>query len=164
VVGMLLVAGLVFWFHIGIQPVLSGSMRPAFGAGSAVITRPLPVQAIRSGDVIVFTPPGETVPYAHRVLTVSGPADDRTITTKGDANRAPDPWRAKVDGPTVPQVVAAVPWVGTVLVSVHSAFVRAALVALIGLALCLVGTRVMLRPRKRVVTRHSPAIPAKVST
>ena len=84
--------------HLAIQPVLSGSMRPTFSPGAVVITRSIPTSSIRPGDIILFVPPGDTSQYAHRVTSVSGPAGRPVITTKGDANPAPDGWHAQIVG------------------------------------------------------------------
>ena len=58
--------------HIGFSPVLTGSMRPAFAPGDLLITAPQAVAGLQTGQVAVFTPPGETVPYAHRITALGG--------------------------------------------------------------------------------------------
>lgn len=138
-------AASVFLLHLGIRPVLSGSMRPAYGPGWAIVTRQVPVADVRKGDIVVFTPPGLSSPFAHRVVSVSGPLDHPVITTKGDANSAPDPWHARLDGSTVPEVVAAVPWVGGLMSDLESGNLRLLLTVVAGLALCFAGTRFILR-------------------
>jgi signal peptidase I len=138
------VGGLVF--HLGLSPVLSGSMRPAFSPGDAVLTRAVPVSSLRPGQIAVFVPPKENAPYAHRVVTVAGSPAGPVITTKGDANPAADPWHAALTSPTVPVVVLAVPYLGRALVVVHQPWTRAALIALLGLSFTFVGTRALLRP------------------
>ncbi len=138
-------AAAVFLFHLGIRPVLSGSMRPTYGPGWAIVTRPIPVADVRKGDIVVFTPPGLSSPFAHRVVSVSGSPSHPVITTKGDANSAPDPWHARLDGPTVPEVVTAVPWLGRLMLDVESRDLRLFLLVVAGLALCVAGTRFILR-------------------
>lgn len=134
----------VFWLHIGVRPVLSASMRPTYGPGWAIITRPIPVNQVRPGDIVVFTPPGESAEFAHRVMTVSGPSEHPVITTKGDANPAPDPWHARLDGSTVPEVVGEVPWVGYAIVDLKDQWARVLLIAVVGLGSCYVGTQAIL--------------------
>ena len=138
------VGGLVF--HLGLSPVLSGSMRPAFSPGDAVLTRAVPVASLHPGQVAVFVPPKESAPFAHRVVTVTGSPAHPVITTKGDANPAVDPWHAALATSTVPVVVLSVPYLGRALVLVHDPRVRSALIAVLGLAFTFVGTRALLRP------------------
>jgi len=133
-----------FAFHIGIRPVLSGSMKPTYGPGWAIITRPLPVNKVHPGDIVVFTPPGADALYAHRVVTVSGPAQHPLITTKGDANPEPDAWHLQIEAKTVPQVVAEVPFVGTLMVAAGRKWVHVAILLMTGLAFCAGGVRVLL--------------------
>ncbi len=134
----------VFVFHFSVHPVLSGSMRPTFDPGWAIITKPIPVSEIRRGDILLFKPPGEAAQYAHRVVTISGSSAHPVITTKGDANRSPDLWHARLTGSTVPEVVGEVPEVGSVMVDIRDQWTHVVLVALLGLGLCLVGTRAIL--------------------
>jgi signal peptidase I len=134
----------LFLFHMSVHPVLTGSMRPTFGPGWAIITKPIPVSDVRPGDIVLFKPPGDAAQYAHRVVTVSGSPAHPVITTKGDANPVPDAWHARLNGATVPEVVAEVPAVGYVMVDIRDQWTHAVLVALLGIALCIVGTRAIL--------------------
>lgn len=146
-VAMLGSAVAVFRYRVSVAPVLSASMRPAFAEGDAVITRRVPTSRIRPGDVIVFRPPNQTAAYSHRVTSVSGDPARPVLSTKGDANPAPDPWRIRLDGGSVAVVVTSVPEVGRALVAVHGRAARTGLLALAGLVLLVVGTRGILGPR-----------------
>lgn len=98
-----------FWmadFHV--QTVLSGSMRPAVSAGDLAITQGVPVDSLRTGDVIVFAPPDGTQPVLHRVASREGDV----LTTKGDANSVADPWRITLAGSTGYRLVFVVPFLG----------------------------------------------------
>lgn len=139
-----LAAAAVFFLHLAIQPVLSGSMRPSFSPGAAIVTRSIPSSSVQRGDVIVFTPPGETSRFAHRVTSVSGPKNRPIITTKGDANPAADPWHAQIVTPSVPKVVGSIPWFGRLLVAVEQRGPRLLLVVAAGLVICVLGTRSIL--------------------
>jgi signal peptidase I len=139
------IAAAVLWFHLSARPVLSGSMRPTFAPGSVIVTRSLPVSRVRPGDIIMFTPPGWSASVAHRVVSVSGPADHPVITTKGDANPVKDPWHARLEGSTVPEVVGSVPWVGWAMTDVVHHWLRAFLIALVGLGVGVPGVRAILR-------------------
>jgi signal peptidase I len=145
-VAMVATAVAIFVFHIAVQPVLSGSMRPTFDPGAAIITRAIPTRDIRTGDVIVFLPPGETNVYAHRVTSVSGPADHPVITTKGDANPAPDRWHAQIVTSSVPLVIGSIPGFGRFLVAVEQRDPRLILLITAGLVFCLFGARDILGP------------------
>lgn len=149
-------AALLFFFHLSVQPVLTGSMRPTFAPGSAVVSRSIPVGAIRPGMVVIFVPPGKSASFAHRVVTVSGPAGDRIITTKGDANPSSDPWRARIAAPSIQQVVWSVPAVGKVMVAMHGEGLRIALLSLAGLFVAISGVRAILR-----MPRHRLSAPAR---
>jgi signal peptidase len=139
------IAVAVFWFHLSARPVLSGSMRPRFAPGSVIVTRSLPVNQVRPGDIIMFTPPGWSASVAHRVVSVSGPADHPVISTKGDANPVKDPWHARLNGTTVPEVVASVPWLGWAMTDVAHHWLRAFLIAFVGLGVGIPGVRAILR-------------------
>ena len=81
--------------------VLSGSMRPTFSPGDVVIDRPVTMAKLRVGDVITYQAPIDGHPViSHRIIELNHPGLHPTVRTKGDANSAPDPWRATLgDGP-----------------------------------------------------------------
>jgi signal peptidase len=133
-------------FHLDVRPVLTGSMVPAYGPGAIVITKPVPVTDLRRGMIILFVPPGEHEEFAHRIASVSGNPAAPTITTKGDANKAPDPWHAQLTSATVPEVIGTVPWVGRLMVGLRGP-VQLFLIVLGGLVAGVSGTRWILRPR-----------------
>ena len=143
---MVLAAAAVFILHLTVQPVLSGSMRPTFDPGAAIITRPVATRSIRPGDVIAFIPPGHVSSFAHRVTSVSGPVDRPVITTKGDANPAADPWHAQIAAPSVSQVIGSIPGLGRVVVVVEQSGARLWLIVAAGLVICAVGTKSILTP------------------
>lgn len=73
--------------------VLSGSMSPAFEAGSVVLVRPLEATALQVGDIITYRDPDPEraeIIVTHRVITVK-PTDPVSFITRGDANDANDP-------------------------------------------------------------------------
>jgi len=149
--GAIVCAGLalmVFGFHLGIRPVLTGSMRPTYGPGALLVTRSVPVESVRPGMIVVFTPPGERVQFAHRVTSVTGMPSHPVITTKGDANRAPDPWHAELISPNIPEVVTSVPWVGRLLVG-SQGLIQLALIIIGGLVVLVAGTLWIMRPSGR---------------
>jgi signal peptidase I len=133
-------------FHIEVRPVLTGSMVPTYGPGALLVTKPVPVADLHQGMIVVFVPPGERAEFAHRITSVSGSRSDPIITTKGDANKAPDPWRAQLDSATVPEVVATVPWLGRIMVGLQGQ-IQIVLIIGGGLIVGVSGTRWILRPR-----------------
>ncbi len=122
VVAVLLSAALavaVVTFHIGVRPVLTGSMRPDYGPGALIFTRQVPTPSLKPGMIVLIIPPGESVPYAHRIATVSGTPTAPVITTKGDANKEVDPWHARITAPSVSVVIGSVPGVGRLMVGIR---------------------------------------------
>lgn len=146
VTAVLMVASAVATFvvHIGISPILTGSMRGTFDPGAAVITRPVATSSIKPGDIIVFQPPGHTDSYAHRVVTVTGDPSSPVITTKGDANPAADAWHARLTAPVAHRVVYAVPHLGSAIVALHQPRTRFIALALAGLVFTAFGVRAVL--------------------
>jgi signal peptidase len=146
-VGSAALASVVVVLHLGVRPVLTGSMRPTFGPGAIVITRPVPVEDLRPGMIPLFVPPGEHAEFAHRITSVSGTRQDPIITTKGDANEFPDPWHARFKTATVPVVVGTQPWVGRLMVGIRGR-VQLALIIVGGLVVAVAGTGwILRRPR-----------------
>ncbi|QYF91109.1 signal peptidase I [Arthrobacter sp. PAMC25284] len=137
--------------HIGFSPVLTGSMRPAYAPGDLLITVPADVTSLRPGQIAVFTPPGETAPFAHRITAIDGTAAQPVLTTKGDANPATDEWRATLNQTQIPVVVATLPTVGNALLWIQNPVPRAVLTGFLGLMMTGAAVRWILRsaPRAR---------------
>lgn len=94
VAGVLCAATVVALLLAGWRPVvlLSGSMAPGMPAGTLVLTRPVPAEAVRVGDVVTVPLPGSAAPVTHRVAGLRPSADGRVLATlRGDANAADDP-------------------------------------------------------------------------
>jgi signal peptidase len=127
-----------FGLHMTASSVLTGSMRPAFAPGDAVITRPIPVSSVRPGLVILATPDARTAPYAHRIIQVKHKDGRILVQTQGDANPSPDNWEdVYTSTSTVSEVVTSVPKLGYVLEAVHGRTTQHAVVpvAVAGLVL-----------------------------
>jgi signal peptidase len=147
-------AGLLFFLHLSVEPVLTGSMRPTFDPGSVLISRTIPVQDIKPGMIVIFVPPGHAASYAHRVLTVQGSPDHPVLTTKGDANPGVDPWHARINARTIQQVVWSLPWLGRVMVAMHGPTLSALLIVLAGVFIAITGARAIRQPRSPRTSRH----------
>lgn len=93
--------------------VLTGSMSPAYPAGTLVVVRPVALADVRVGDVVTYQlRSGEPAVATHRVVGVGWTAGgERILTTRGDANSVADaePVReVQLRG----EVWYSVPWVG----------------------------------------------------
>jgi len=97
--------------------MLTGSMAPEINPGDVTIVTPIKVSQVTEGMVIAYHRPIEDHSVVtHRVISVEKAADGRvTIQTKGDANKAADPWTATLNGDTAYQVRGVVPLLGHVI-------------------------------------------------
>ena len=93
-------------FHVSLIMFKTGSMSPTIPAGSLAAVREIPASEIEIGDVVTVDRPGD-LPVTHRVTSVVGEGETRTITMRGDANDAPDPSPYTVT--EVRRVLASVP-------------------------------------------------------
>jgi signal peptidase I len=98
------------------EAVLSGSMVPTFSPGDAVLVTTEPASAVRAGQIISYhIPVGDHHVETHRIVRIVSPGAHPVVITKGDANTAADPWRAKLVAPRVWRVRTVLPRVGTVI-------------------------------------------------
>jgi len=148
-IGLLTAGALVFFLHLTIDPVRTGSMVPTYGPGWAVLMKPIPVADVRPGMIVAFDPPGSSAGYVHRVVTVSGPPNRPVITTKGDANRHPDPWHAQLTTPTVPRVIWEVPFLGSIMLDLQQRSTRVGLMGFGGYSIAGAGSRAIITPASR---------------
>lgn len=81
---------LAFFFNITLIMFKTGSMSPTIPTGSLAVVREIPASDIAVGDVLTVDRAGK-LPVTHRVTSVTGKGDARTITMRGDANEAEDP-------------------------------------------------------------------------
>lgn len=96
--------------------VLSGSMSPAFEAGSIVLVRPLEPTAVQAGDIITYRDPDPekaNLITTHRVVAVNQ-TEPPSFITRGDANDADDPLPAPA-GNLIGRVTYSVPYFGYLL-------------------------------------------------
>ena len=101
-------------FGYQIEAVLSGSMAPTFSPGDAVLVTPEPTADVRVGQVISYKiPVGNHHVETHRIVRIVSGGRHPVVITRGDANTAPDPWRAKLPGAKVWRMRAVIPDLGT---------------------------------------------------
>jgi signal peptidase I len=161
-----LLAGLLVWtvaagvvagaLGYRFSPVLSGSMRPTFAPGDAVVTRPVSVGSLHRGMVIEFTPPGESAPFAHRIIRLSGDPHRPTIMTKGDANPVPDSWHLRLTGAAVPEVVGVVPDGGWLLIDLHHSSSTPTVMILVGLLITFYGAKSLVKAYRQPSVPEAP--------
>lgn len=135
-------------FDYRTSTMLTGSMEPGITPGDVVVTTPQLASEVEVGDVISYHIPVEDHRVeTHRVVEVIH-NDDGTIAvrTQGDANGAPDPWVATLEGDTVWEMQAVVPWVGTGIRFLRQPVIQEnifwiAMVLLLGLGLSMIWGR-----------------------
>ncbi|MFM7719167.1 MAG: signal peptidase I [Actinomycetota bacterium] len=94
--------------------VLSDSMRPAFSAGDAIVTRAGVVGDLAPGDVVVLADPEDGTARAHRVIRLAVDGGAVEVVTKGDANPAPDQPLTLPADQAVRIVIARIPALGRI--------------------------------------------------
>jgi signal peptidase I len=122
--------------------VATPSMGTAAPVGTLVLTSPAHVSDLHDGDVIAFHPP--TAPaetYTHRIVAI-GPSG--LISTRGDINGAPDPWRlAQKD--VIGKATAILPGLGWLI--------RGLPIVLLGIIVVLLATRRVRAPHRKAAYR-----------
>lgn len=106
--------------------VITGdSMGGAIERGSVAYARAVPVDELRVGDVITYTPPAGGGKVTHRIVwTGRGASGARAFRTRGDANTSADPWRFELRATTQARVVGHIPYAGYVLAALSIRWVR----------------------------------------
>jgi signal peptidase len=113
--------------------ITSGSMSGTIDRGSLVFAKAVPVDELRRGDVITYTPPGRADGgrVTHRIAWAGRDRHGRhTFRTKGDANRAVDPWTFVLDRPAQARHAFHVPYLGYAFAALGMRHVRMLLLAL----------------------------------
>ena len=118
--------------------VASGSMAPTLAVGDVLVTHPVPVRALKPGQVVTFTDTSRGgLLVTHRVAAVDVQGARVAVETRGDANTGTERWTVNADD-VVGGLVAHVGGVGPVvgwLMTPMGRSLAAAPVILIGLAL-----------------------------
>ncbi len=144
-----------------VTPVLSGSMRPGFSVGGAVISQRVPVDSLRVRDVIIFNDPNKpSEQIVHRIVRISkNKSGQLQFNTQGDANTVRDPWTITIRGNDIYKVRWSVPLLGYVANSYQNHRGDYLLGAGIVLILIALITILETRPgrRRRHARRASPA-------
>lgn len=112
--------------------ITTGSMAGSFDPGSIVYARAVPVEELRVGDVITYEPPrhaGVSGPLTHRIVAIEREGQRQLFRTKGDANRARDPWRFELEQPTQARAEFTLPYLGYAFSALDVRVVRAVVIA-----------------------------------
>jgi signal peptidase len=126
------------WYRT--ETVLSGSMKPYFSPGDIVVVTPEATRDVRVGQVISYhIPVGDHHVQSHRVIEVVRGGAHPLVRTKGDANAAPDPWTARLNGGTAWQVRAVVPKAGWAIVWLRTPAIRRVAIFAVPLLLAILG-------------------------
>ncbi len=155
---LLVIACAAFFVAVGVGPrtgryatmtVLSGSMRPTIPQGAMVVVTPVEPSKIRVGQILTFAvPEGDHQIVSHRVIEILRDGDRPVIRTQGDANDAPDPWVAEVDGDTAWQVRFSVRGVGTMINRLRQPVVSRLSIYLVPAVLALIWLVDIWRPKE----------------
>lgn len=81
------------------EAVSSSSMRPGIPDGGLAFAERVPVSSLRPRDVLVFERPGHPgVTEIRRIVSLTHKKAGTEVRTRGDADRALDPWTVKLRG------------------------------------------------------------------
>jgi signal peptidase len=136
-VGLALVYGALRLADWQPRTIVTGSMRPSLAPGDLVLVSPQRASTLRPGEIITFAHPrvrGRTL--THRVVKVESGRPIApgwlAVTTKGDANSAPERWTIRSTG-TVRRLRARLPEVGVLAGLLGAGVPRGAAVAVLTL-------------------------------
>lgn len=143
---LVVVLGLVMWgprfTPLRTDVIIGQSMEPTIPLYSVIVVEPVPVEQLRSGDIITFEQPevGDRK-VTHRIERVERRKDGRlAFVTKGDNNEARDPWRVTYEGSGY-RVRTHVPHVGWLILQAQTPVARIGLVVLPALVLLVAALR-----------------------
>ncbi len=90
--------------------VMSGSMEPKIKTGSIVVVKP--ANNYVKGDVITFKESNNPkITVTHRIFSIKEENNTKVFTTKGDANKSPDPAEIR-QGEILGKEILAIPYIG----------------------------------------------------
>jgi signal peptidase len=101
---------------LAVTPVLSGSMRPDFNPGDAMLTERVPATSLHVGDIVNVKVPPKTgsTQRVHRIVAIRREGTGIAIQTRGDANHVTDPGWIVLKGDQY-RTVARLPYLGWVV-------------------------------------------------
>jgi signal peptidase len=118
--------------------ITGGSMTGTIPKGALIFSKNVPVKSLKVGDIITYLPPGTHKAITHRIIATSYDAKkNRVFQTKGDFNKAADPWKFTLDRPEQAVYRFAIPYLGYVLVLLTLPISRILILALPALVIAL---------------------------
>jgi signal peptidase len=118
--------------------ITSGSMTGTYDRGSLVFDKVVPTSDLHAGDVITFRPPGHAGLVTHRIHTLTAVGGKRVLTTKGDANRAPDAWgKISLGEAKQARVAFHIPYLGYAIAALSERWLRMLLIGIPALLIAL---------------------------
>lgn len=128
----------------------SGSMRPTLNPGDVAVLTSERTALASDGQIVAFHPPGQPhVTVIHRIRSIERSGGGLVIQTKGDANNATDPWRARIAGGTVWKESLKVPWVGYLVAWSQRQLIRLLVLTVMLALMVSIALRWIWRPTQR---------------
>ncbi len=103
-----------------LHTVTTGSMRPGIKPGAVVVTKAVPANKIKVGQVILYFDTQVNAPISHRVVAISEEGNQVSLTTKGDSNAQRDPTILEPSSVPIATVTWVIPRAGFVVSALHS--------------------------------------------
>jgi signal peptidase I len=154
---VVLAAAAMVFDQVRFTVVDSGSMRPTLSPGEVVVLRSESPAQMAVGQIVAFHPPGEQrLTVIHRVRAIRRTSRGIIFRTKGDANNASDPWRAKIAGDIVWRETTKIPLLGYVVVWSQRPAIRMVVLGLMLALFVIVALGWIWRPAPRREPRYSP--------
>lgn len=126
--------------------ITGGSMTGTIPRGALIFSKNVAVKSLKVGDIITYYPPSSHSAITHRIISISHDAKkNRVFQTKGDFNKAADPWKFTLDRPQQAVYRFCIPYLGYVLVALSLPISRILILALPALVIALSIMRAMWR-------------------
>ncbi len=91
--------------------IYGSSMEPTIKLGSLVVAKPVKVNDLQIGDIVVFRNDGNGTTVTHRIVAIREEDGRRYFETRGDASNAADPVEVSLDD-GAQQVAYHLPYLG----------------------------------------------------
>jgi signal peptidase len=90
-VASVVIAGLVTLHGVEFSRVLSPSMAPGMPVGSIAVTRHIPAEQLKVGQVVILHAPANNARYIHRVIELNFAPRESSSTPRATPIRPPTP-------------------------------------------------------------------------
>ncbi len=147
---------------LAVTPVLSGSMRPGYNPGDAMLTERVAATSLHVGDIVNVKVPAkagsrEPTQRVHRIVAIQRQGNSVAIQTRGDANTVTDKGWIVLKGDQY-RTIARLPYVGWIadFRAANGARILLGAIGLLG-ALSLLQRFWLRRGRRKLPDGASPA-------